>query len=204
MNQICLHMTGYYGISRDDQNVCLLIALFLILFFAWYIKDGMLIDDRISKVAHYMFEQTDCHCLEPEYCLDCATFCDLQTSKKSITKAEIHIKRYFWLNLLLRFVSLMLTLFHHQSLGFPYVKNSCSYKYMLKLFLSLLGSSGSMFHVCLYFVIMNLIIYLMVRMKDALASGALTTNLLMDALSYVDILRAILHPFNKRIAEVGL
>lgn len=41
-------------------------------------------------------------------------------------------------------------------------------------------------------------------MKDAVASGALTTNLIMDGLRYTDMLRAVLHPFNKRIAEVGL
>lgn len=41
-------------------------------------------------------------------------------------------------------------------------------------------------------------------MKDAVVSGALSTNLLMNALRYVDILRAALHPFNKRIAEVGI
>ncbi|XP_057778491.1 uncharacterized protein LOC130997245 isoform X2 [Salvia miltiorrhiza] len=96
------------------------------------LQDNVPSDDRISKVAHYMFEHTDYRCLGPGSCLGCATFCDLQASKKSITKAEIHIQ----------------------------------------------------------------------RMKDAVASGALTTNILMDALRYVDILRAVLHPFNKRIAEV--
>ncbi|XP_041995450.1 histone-lysine N-methyltransferase SMYD3-like isoform X2 [Salvia splendens] len=96
------------------------------------LQDHVPSDDSISKLAHYMYEQTDYHWLEPGSCLGCATFCDLQASKKSISKAEVHIQ----------------------------------------------------------------------RMKDAVTSGALTTNLLMNALRYVDILRAKLHPFNRRLAEV--
>ncbi|KAG6418529.1 hypothetical protein SASPL_120733 [Salvia splendens] len=98
------------------------------------LQDNVTSDDSFSKLAHYMYEQTDYHWLEPGSCLGCATFCDLQVTKKSISKAEVHIQ----------------------------------------------------------------------RMKDAVTSGARTTNLLMDALRYVDILRAKLHPFNRRLAEVGL
>ncbi|XP_047944931.1 SET and MYND domain-containing protein 4 isoform X1 [Salvia hispanica] len=96
------------------------------------LQDNVPSDDSINKLAHYMYEQTDYHWLEPGSCLVCATFCDLQASKKSISKAEVHIQ----------------------------------------------------------------------RMKDAMTSGALTTNLLMDALRYVDLVRAKLHPFNRRLAEV--
>lgn len=63
----------------------------------------MLNDYDIIQVAHHMFEQTDY--LEPGHCLDCATFCDLQTSQKTIVKAEIHIQRYCWLLFLLRFLT---------------------------------------------------------------------------------------------------
>ncbi|KAL8552408.1 hypothetical protein ACS0TY_001195 [Phlomoides rotata] len=40
------------------------------------------------------------------------------------------------------------------------------------------------------------------RMQEAVSSGAMPTNIITDALRSVDILRAVLHPFNKRIAEV--
>ncbi|KAK6135538.1 hypothetical protein DH2020_030709 [Rehmannia glutinosa] len=40
------------------------------------------------------------------------------------------------------------------------------------------------------------------RLQDAVASGEIATNLITDALKSIDILRTVLHPFNKRIAEV--
>ncbi|CAA0834501.1 Tetratricopeptide repeat (TPR)-like superfamily protein [Striga hermonthica] len=41
------------------------------------------------------------------------------------------------------------------------------------------------------------------RLQDTVASGdQITTNLITDALKYIDILKAVLHPFNKRVAEV--
>ncbi|KAK6135587.1 hypothetical protein DH2020_030695 [Rehmannia glutinosa] len=40
------------------------------------------------------------------------------------------------------------------------------------------------------------------RLQDAVASGEIATNLITDALKSMDILRIVLHPFNKRIAEV--
>lgn len=65
---------------------------------------GILKDSSIDKVAHYMLEQTDCRCIEPGYCLGCASFCDLQVSKKTIAKSEIHIQRYCMLIFFMKFV----------------------------------------------------------------------------------------------------
>lgn len=39
-------------------------------------------------------------------------------------------------------------------------------------------------------------------MQEAVSSGAMPTNIITGALRSVGILRAVLHPFNKRIAEV--
>ncbi|KAK4433451.1 Stress-induced-phosphoprotein 1 [Sesamum alatum] len=94
----------------------------------------MLNDDNIGRVASRLFEQTDYSCcFEPGYCLSCGSLCDLEASQKTITKAEICIK----------------------------------------------------------------------RLQDALASCETPTTFIMDdALKSIDILRTLLHPFNKRIAEV--
>ncbi|EYU20145.1 hypothetical protein MIMGU_mgv1a002206mg [Erythranthe guttata] len=40
------------------------------------------------------------------------------------------------------------------------------------------------------------------RLQEAVASGEIATDLVVDALKSIDILRTVLHPFNKRIAEV--
>lgn len=42
----------------------------------------------------------------------------------------------------------------------------------------------------------------LIRLQEAASSGAMPTNIMTAALRSVDILRAVLHPFNKRIAEV--
>ncbi|KAL0401057.1 UNVERIFIED_CONTAM: Stress-induced-phosphoprotein 1 [Sesamum latifolium] len=46
------------------------------------------------------------------------------------------------------------------------------------------------------------LIHFTVSLQDALASCETPTTLIMDALKSIDILRTLLHPFNKRIAEV--
>ncbi|KAL7107461.1 hypothetical protein ACP275_06G056100 [Erythranthe tilingii] len=40
------------------------------------------------------------------------------------------------------------------------------------------------------------------RLQEAVASGEIATDLVVDALKSIDILRTVMHPFNKRIAEV--
>ncbi|PIN26923.1 Histone-lysine N-methyltransferase [Handroanthus impetiginosus] len=97
------------------------------------LQEYLLNDDNIRRVARHVFEQTDCvSCFEPARCLCCGSFCDLQTSQKTITTTETSFR----------------------------------------------------------------------RLQDAVASGEIPTNLIMDVLKSIEILRAVLHPFNKRIAEV--
>ncbi|KAI3458405.1 hypothetical protein Pfo_015068 [Paulownia fortunei] len=97
------------------------------------LQEYMLNDDNIGRVARHMFEQTDYRgCFEAGLCLSCGSFCDLQASQKTITNAEIYVR----------------------------------------------------------------------RLQDAVASGEITTSLITDALKSIDILRMVLHPFNKRIAKV--
>ncbi|KAK4385232.1 hypothetical protein Sango_2647200 [Sesamum angolense] len=113
-----------------------------------YGPQDMLNDDNISRVASRLFEQTDYSCcFEPGYCLSCGSLCDLEASQKTITKAEICIKRA---SNTIHFIDP----FHCQLAG-------CT-----------------------------------------LASCETPTTLIMDALKSIDILRTLLHPFNKRIAEI--
>ncbi|KAK6155982.1 hypothetical protein DH2020_010230 [Rehmannia glutinosa] len=126
-------LQGYYGISKDDDSCEKFVHPHLIFVSCGILKEYMVSDDNIGRVARHIFEQTDYrHCFEPGCCLSCGSSCDIRASQKTIAGAEIYIQ----------------------------------------------------------------------RLQDAVASGEIATNLITDALKSIDILRIVLHPFNKRIAEV--